>query len=104
MPNYQVNKTFQEINEKIKKGRAVVVTAEEIIDLVRQKGEAAAARQVDVVTTGTFSAMCSSGAFLEFRALQAPHQGLPGMAQQCAGLRRGGRGGCLSRGHRTHGG
>ena len=31
MANYQVNKTYQEINEKIKKGQAVVVTAEEII-------------------------------------------------------------------------
>lgn len=72
MPNYQVNKTFQEINEKIKKGQAVVVTAEEIKDLVRHKGEAAAARQVDVVTTGTFSAMCSSGAFLNFGHSKPP--------------------------------
>jgi L-aspartate semialdehyde sulfurtransferase len=72
MPTYQVNKTFQEINEKIKKGQAVVVTAEEIIDIVRQKGEAAAARQVDVVTTGTFSAMCSSGAFLNFGHSKPP--------------------------------
>ncbi len=31
-------KTIQEINEKIKKGNAVVVTAEEIIDIVEQKG------------------------------------------------------------------
>ena len=66
MPNYQVSKTYQEINEKIKKGQVVVVTAEEIIDIVRRKGEVAAAREVDVVTTGTFSPMCSSGAFLNF--------------------------------------
>lgn len=72
MSHFQVNKTFQEINEKIKKGQAVVVTAEEIIDLVRQKGEVAAARQVDVVTTGTFSAMCSSGAFLNFGHSKPP--------------------------------
>lgn len=72
MPNFQVNKTFQEINDKIKKGQAVVVTAEEIIDIVRQKGEVAAARQVDVVTTGTFSAMCSSGAFLNFGHSKPP--------------------------------
>jgi uncharacterized protein (DUF39 family) len=64
MANYQVNKTYQEINEKIKKGQAVVVTADEIIDIVRKKGEVAAARMVDVVTTGTFSPMCSSGALL----------------------------------------
>ena len=42
MAHYQVNKTYQEINEKIKKGQAVVVTADEIIDIVRRKGEAEA--------------------------------------------------------------
>jgi L-aspartate semialdehyde sulfurtransferase len=66
MASHQVNKTYQEINDKIKRGQAVVVTAEEIIDIVRQKGAAEAARTVDVVTTGTFSPMCSSGAFLNF--------------------------------------
>jgi uncharacterized protein (DUF39 family) len=72
MSTYQVNKTFQEINEKIKKGQAVVVTAEEITDIVRRKGEVAAAKEVDVVTTGTFSAMCSSGAFLNFGHSKPP--------------------------------
>jgi uncharacterized protein (DUF39 family) len=57
-------KTIAEINEKIKKGQAVVATAEEIIDIVREKGVATAARDVDVVTTGTFGPMCSSGAYL----------------------------------------
>jgi len=56
-------KTIEEINEKIKEGKAVVVTAEEIIDLVKQKGTKKAAQEVDVVTTGTFSPMCSSGAY-----------------------------------------
>ncbi|MDI6852642.1 MAG: homocysteine biosynthesis protein [Deltaproteobacteria bacterium] len=72
MANFQVNKTYQEINEKIKQGKAVVVTAEEIIDIVRRKGEVAAAREVDVVTTGTFSPMCSSGAFLNFGHAKPP--------------------------------
>jgi len=57
-------KTIREINEKIKKGEAVVVTAEEVIDLVERKGLNEAAREVDVVTTGTFGPMCSSGAYL----------------------------------------
>jgi uncharacterized protein (DUF39 family) len=61
-----VTKTYEEINARIKKGEAVVVTAEEIIDLVAEKGVTAATRQVDVVTTGTFGTMCSSGAFLNF--------------------------------------
>ena len=56
-------KTIDEINEKIKEGKAVVVTAEEIIDLVKQKGTQKAAQEVDVVTTGTFGPMCSSGAY-----------------------------------------
>ncbi len=66
MKKHTVNKTYREINEKIKKGKAVVVTAEEIIDIVKKKGDVEAAREVDVVTTGTFSPMCSSGAFLNF--------------------------------------
>jgi uncharacterized protein (DUF39 family) len=57
-------KTIAEINEKIKKGQAVVATAEEIIDIVKEKGIARAARDVDVVTTGTFGPMCSSGIYL----------------------------------------
>lgn len=66
MKKFKVKKTIKEINEKIKEGRAVVVTAEEMIDVVERHGEVEAARRVDVVTTGTFSAMCSSGAFLNF--------------------------------------
>ena len=57
-------KTIAEINEKIKKGQAVVVTAEEVIDIARKKGIGRAAEEVDVVTTGTFSPMCGSGAYL----------------------------------------
>ena len=56
-------RTIKEINEKIKKGAAVVVTAEEVIDLVEKKGTKKAAQEVDVVTTGTFGPMCSSGAY-----------------------------------------
>jgi uncharacterized protein (DUF39 family) len=37
-----------------------------MIDVVARHGEVEAARRVDVVTTGTFGAMCSSGAFLNF--------------------------------------
>ena len=56
-------KTIAEINEKIRQGKAVVVTAEEIIDLAKEKGVTKAAQEVDVVTTGTFGPMCSSGAY-----------------------------------------
>ena len=57
-------KTYDEINEKIKKKQVVVVTAEEMIKIVESKGTKKAAEEVDVVTTGTFGPMCSSGAIL----------------------------------------
>jgi uncharacterized protein (DUF39 family) len=56
-------KTIEEINDKIKKGKAVVLTAEEIIGYAAEKGVKRAAQEVDVVTTGTFGPMCSSGAY-----------------------------------------
>ncbi len=66
MKRHRVSKTFKEINDKIKQGRVVVVTAEEMIDIVEKHGDTEAARRVDVVTTGTFAPMCSSGVFINF--------------------------------------
>ncbi|MCU0538573.1 MAG: homocysteine biosynthesis protein [Desulfobacterales bacterium] len=66
MKRSRVAKTIGQINARIRSGKAVVVTAEEIIDIVKQEGPREAARQVDVVTTGTFAPMCSSGAFINF--------------------------------------
>lgn len=43
-------KTISEINEKISKGKAVVVTADEIIDIVEKKGVEKAARKEDPLT------------------------------------------------------
>ena len=59
-------KSFDEINQKIRDKKAVVVTAEEIKRIVEEKGPREAAKQVDVVTTATFGPMCSTGAFLNF--------------------------------------
>ncbi len=66
MKKNKINKTYKEINEKIRSGKVVVVTAEEIIDIVKNEGPVEAAKHVDVVTTGTFAPMCSSGAFINF--------------------------------------
>jgi uncharacterized protein (DUF39 family) len=63
---HQVNKTIREINERIRQGKAVVLNAEEMVDAVKSRGEVAAAKEVDVVTTGTFSPMCSSGLLFNF--------------------------------------
>jgi uncharacterized protein (DUF39 family) len=59
-------KTYEQINDRIESGKAVVLTADEIMDYVDKKGVAAAAKEVDVVTTATFGPMCSSGCFLNF--------------------------------------
>jgi len=66
MGSKRVKKTVGQINEKIRSGDVVVVTAEEMIDIVSREGAEGAAQQVDVVTTGTFAPMCSSGAFINF--------------------------------------
>lgn len=66
MPKKKVSKTIEEINRKIREGNVVVVTAAEMSDIVKKNGKEKAARDIDVVTTGTFSPMCSSGAFINF--------------------------------------
>lgn len=59
-------KTYEQINKRIESGKAVVLTADEIIDYVEKKGLATTAKEVDVVTTATFGPMCSSGCVLNF--------------------------------------
>ncbi|MDR3089065.1 MAG: homocysteine biosynthesis protein [Desulfobulbaceae bacterium] len=66
MPNAPAQKTYEEINARIKSGEVVVVTAEEMVGIVKKHGPEGAARKVDVVTTGTFAPMCSSGMFFNF--------------------------------------
>lgn len=59
-------KSYEEINQKIKAGKAVVLTAEEVAELGRTASPAEIVKKVDVVTTATFGAMCSSGAIINF--------------------------------------
>jgi uncharacterized protein (DUF39 family) len=67
-----MNKTIAQIRERIRDGNARVVTAEEMPVIVAELGEEMALREVDVVTTGTFGAMCSSGAFFNFGHADPP--------------------------------
>ena len=67
-----MHKTIGQINERIRDGSARVVTAEEMPAIVAELGEEGALKEVDVVTTGTFGAMCSSGAFLNFGHAEPP--------------------------------
>ncbi len=57
-------KTIEQINDRIKKGKAVVLTAAEVKELAEKESVKAVARMVDAVTTATFSPMCSSGMFI----------------------------------------
>ena len=68
----KIAKTYNEINKKIANKECVVVTAEEIIKLVQEHGKKKIAKEVDVVTTGTFGAMCSSGVYINFGHTEPP--------------------------------
>ncbi len=59
-------KSYEEINEKIRNGKAVVLTAEEVSAMALELSPSEIVKRVDVVTTATFGAMCSSGAILNF--------------------------------------
>ncbi len=61
-----MTKSIEEINAKIKKGAAVVLTAEELSCMAEEASPKEIAEKVDVVTTGTFGPMCSSGIFINF--------------------------------------
>ncbi|MGQ9718878.1 MAG: homocysteine biosynthesis protein [Nitrososphaerales archaeon] len=65
-------RTYEEINQKIKSGDAIVMTADDFIKTIEDSGLERAAKEVDVVTTGTFGAMCSSGAFINFGHSEPP--------------------------------
>lgn len=65
-------RTYEEINERIRRGDAVVMRADEFAEFAKSVGIEKAAKEVDVVTTGTFGAMCSSGAFLNFGHADPP--------------------------------
>ena len=83
MAKKRISKTISDINRRIKAGKAVVVTADEMTHIVKENGSKKAAQEVDVVTTGTFAPMCSSGAFLNFGhtkpATKAAHVWLNGV-------------------------
>lgn len=59
-------KTYEEINQKLKQGQAVILTAEEVSQMAKSASPAEIAEKVDIVTTATFGAMCSSGALINF--------------------------------------
>ncbi|MTJ13589.1 hypothetical protein FJR11_13520 [Anabaena sp. UHCC 0187] len=65
-------RTIAEINEKISRKRAVVWTAEELKTRVAEIGVSKAAKEVDVITTGTFEPMESSGAIINLGHTDPP--------------------------------
>lgn len=65
-------KTYEEINRKLKSGKAVVLTAEEVSKMAFEMSPEEIVEKVDVVTTATFGAMCSSGAIINFGHANPP--------------------------------
>ena len=65
-------KSIEEINEKIRKGKAVVLTAEQVASMGKELTPEEITEKVDVVTTATFGPMCSSGAFINFGHTSPP--------------------------------
>lgn len=65
-------KSVKEINERIRDGSVKVVNASEMTKIVADIGPEEAVQEVDVVTTGTFGAMCSSGVWLNFGHSEPP--------------------------------
>jgi uncharacterized protein (DUF39 family) len=65
-------KSYSDINKKIRDGSVNVITAEEMVELVKKEGLEYAAESVDVVTTGTFGCMCLSGAFFNLKQPDPP--------------------------------
>ncbi|MBD2036522.1 homocysteine biosynthesis protein [Leptolyngbya sp. FACHB-321] len=65
-------RTIAEINDKISQQRAVVWTVEELKARVAEVGVTQAAKAVDVITTGTFEPMESSGAMINLGHTDPP--------------------------------
>jgi putative methanogenesis marker 16 metalloprotein len=65
-----MQRTVEEINEKIAKGEAVVLTAREVEVLI-DEGRDSEVREVDVVTTGTMGLMSGTYALLSFPIARA---------------------------------
>lgn len=65
-------KTYEEINQKLKSGEAVILTAEEVSKMALTATPEEIAEKIDVVTTATFGAMCSSGAIINFGHANPP--------------------------------
>ncbi|MBN2636449.1 MAG: homocysteine biosynthesis protein [Prolixibacteraceae bacterium] len=67
-----ITKTYEEINRKLKSGEAVILTAEEVSKMAKEASPEEILEKVDVVTTATFGAMCSSGAIINFGHANPP--------------------------------
>ena len=65
-------KSYDEINRKLKSGDAVILTAEEVSKMAQEASPEEILEKVDVVTTATFGAMCSSGAIINFGHANPP--------------------------------
>jgi putative methanogenesis marker 16 metalloprotein len=86
-----LKKTIQDINQKIKTGKATILTAEEVTSLV-MAGEEPTAQDVDVITTGTCGIMSGTAALFHIpvaepgsfkKAHKITLNGVPGFPGPC---------------------
>ncbi|MBI4812814.1 MAG: methanogenesis marker 16 metalloprotein, partial [Methanobacterium sp.] len=86
-----MKKSIQDINQKIKKGEAIILTAEEVTRLVMD-GEEPSVEDVDVVTTGTCGIMSGTAAIFHLpvaepgsfkKARKITLNGVPGFPGPC---------------------
>ena len=92
-----MKRTSADIRKKIEKGEAVVMTAQEVSDLL-SRGDETSVREVDVVTTGTRGIMSGTYAVLSFpmtapglfdRAERVTMNGVPAIVGPCPNERLG---------------
>ena len=67
-----MKRTIAEINDKIRSAKAVTWTVEELKAKVQEIGVSKAFQEIDVICTGTFEPMESSGAILNLGHTDPP--------------------------------
>jgi len=97
LETFSLKRSFSDINKKVERGDAVVLTAQEVWDLV-EEADSGALKEVDVVTTATRAVMSGTYAVFSFqvaepnafvRAKKAWINGVPAKVGPCPNERLG---------------
>ena len=80
-------RSIEEINEKIRNGKAVVLTAEQVSAMGKEMAHAEIAQKVDVVTTATFRSHVLIRRFHKLRSSRSANPDGKDHPEQCSCLR-----------------